>query len=274
MAGRLFKYLFIISLTLSCLQTRAQQVLDDEYAVIDARIRLQQFIDELNQLFGGIDGSGEQELQKIERRLKSVDIRWNVYYQTQMGAMSESDSIPKFVAEYELLKQEVSDTIACRRHRLELIAEFNKAEQFITSQDSIYQNFYRTAMQLSLVKAMASRLETEKEKEKLLFTEIEKKYAVAKAAVEEDPSLQRRMDKVEKKYVELKIQSQKIQSAEYKPWFQRIKDYLFGFAAVAIVLMFVNMTLARIKMLKQARENAKKYKDLLKGGGEDDYPCI
>lgn len=67
--------------------------------------------------------------------------------------------------------------------------------------------------------------------------------------------------------------SDKIQALEYKPWFQRIKDYLFGLAAVSMILLFVNALQSKIQMLKQTRENAKKLKQM-QNKEEDDYPSI
>jgi hypothetical protein len=58
----------------------------------------------------------------------------------------------------------------------------------------------------------------------------------------------------------------------YKPFIQRVKDYLMGFAAVAILLMFINLAAARIKSFKQARAQAKKLRDSL--NGQRDYPTI
>lgn len=249
----------------------AQQSEEDELFVINIKVELRQFIDEMNELFSDIAKSKQDEMPKIERDLKSLDVRWNMYYQMQMGAVSD-DSIPKMVAEYELLKQAINDTIAIRKHTQELMRDFNNAECFIFSQDTIYQCLYDTVMGLSLVKTLASDLEMKKGKEQILFAEIEKNHAVAKASADEEPLLNGRMSKIEEKYVALKILSQKIQAAEYKPLFQRIKDYLFGIAAVAIVLMFINMAQAKIKALKQARENAKKYKNLF--NNDDDIPCI
>jgi hypothetical protein len=45
-----------------------------------------------------------------------------------------------------------------------------------------------------------------------------------------------------------------------------------GFAAVAILLMFINLAAARIKSFKQARAQAKKLRDSL--NGQRDYPTI
>lgn len=81
------------------------------------------------------------------------------------------------------------------------------------------------------------------------------------------------MNEIEQHYIDLKNTSDKIQALEYKPWFQRIKDYLFGLAAVSMILLFVNALQSKIQMLKQTRENAKKLKQM-QNKEEDDYPSI
>jgi hypothetical protein len=58
----------------------------------------------------------------------------------------------------------------------------------------------------------------------------------------------------------------------YKPFIQRIKDYLLGFAAVAILLLFFNLMSSKMKTIKQAREQAKKMKDMM--AGHHNYPTI
>ena len=69
--------------------------------------------------------------------------------------------------------------------------------------------------------------------------------------------------------------SKKIQETAYKPFIQRIKDYLIGFACVAILLLFVNMITTKLKALKVAREQAKKYKEMMQqNGNPGGYPTI
>ena len=80
------------------------------------------------------------------------------------------------------------------------------------------------------------------------------------------------MKGMEKKFVELQSVSAKIQEMEYKPFIQRIKDYLLGLAAVAILMMFVNLLSQKLKQLKAAREQAKKMKESMMG--QKEYPTI
>lgn len=90
----------------------------------------------------------------------------------------------------------------------------------------------------------------------MLFAEVQNHYDIAKSLSEEFSNFLPRFQPIEEKYIELKNISEKIQALEYKPWLQRIKDYLYSLAAVAMILLFLNMLQAKLKALKQARENA------------------
>ena len=59
----------------------------------------------------------------------------------------------------------------------------------------------------------------------------------------------------------------------YKPLIERVKDYLLGFAAVAVLMMFVSMLQNKIAAAKQMKESARQMRDALKKNN-DDMPCI
>jgi hypothetical protein len=58
----------------------------------------------------------------------------------------------------------------------------------------------------------------------------------------------------------------------YKPFIQRVKDYLMGLAWVAILLMGLNLLKSKLAQVKQARDQAKKMKEMMKG--QHNYPTI
>ena len=124
-----------------------------------------------------------------------------------------------------------------------------------------------------MVQALGPELEKVKGKEQLLFTEIQEQYNTAKGLSQEFKDFLPRFQPIEEKYIELKNTSEKIQALEYKPWLERIKDYLYSLAAVAIILLFINMLQAKIKAFKQARENAKKLREMM-DNNDNDYPTI
>ena len=264
----------------------AEEELDSTYADIHARMI--QFQEELIQLGAlsrfRIDIDMEKPLTEpllnvVDKRLKSLSIavnsfasRWGTYSQAQQVYIAENDSLLNKLAQIQQMQQMVSDTLASRQKLYEHLTNFAKAEVFIWGQDKKYQRLYKLAMEYSVSPKLATKLEKVKAEEQALFADVEKNYGKAKEAVEFFAGLQLRMKGVEEKYYQLQTVSAKIQEMEYKPFIQRIKDYLMGLAAVAIILMFLNMLKSKLKALKAAREQAQKMSDML--NGDHKYPTI
>lgn len=206
------------------------------------------------------------------KKLNSLDTKWNVYYQAKQANIADNDAFMELVSEYQQLKQDTKDSLDANKSHILQIQNFNKADKFIASRMTQYQDMVKQAEKLALVEALAPQLESLKAKEQLMFADIEKNYEIAKTAAAQNNSLGKRMSQITNNYVELKSYSEKIQAAEYKSLFERIKDYLFGLAAVAIVLMFINMIQTKIKAFKQAKETAKKLEQYRQNNNE--YPSI
>ena len=264
----------------------AEEEIDSTYADIQAR--MMQFQEELVQLGAlsrfRIDIDMEMPLTEpllnvVDRRLKSISIavnsfasRWEAYSQAQQIYIAENDSLLNKLAQIQQMQQMVADTLASRQQMYEHLLDFAKAEVFIWGQDKKYQRLYKLAMEYSLSPKLAAKLEKVKAEEQALFADVEKNFEKAKEAVELFAGLQLRMKGVEEKYYQLQTVSAKIQEMEYKPFIQRVKDYLMGLAAVAIILMFVNMVRSKLKALKAAREQAQKMSEML--NGDHKYPTI
>ncbi len=246
----------------------------DDMQLLEIESRMLDFYDQLNELSAQVPrAKTETELTEVDRQATAVDTKWNTYYQSNQTEIAADDSLLQIVAEYQLVRQGLLDSIAGKRHLNEVQKGFSEAESFIFSQDSAYTRLYETALEYSLVKSLAAQLEKVQGREQLLFAEIQSRYENAKNWAQEVPELQTRFPKIEEKYLELKNTSEKIQDMKFKPWIQRIKDYLYSIAAVAMILMFVNVLQAKLKTLKQARENAKKMRQMM-NKEEDDYPTI
>lgn len=263
-----------------------QEELDSTYTDIHAR--MVQFQEELIQLGAvsrvrmDIDMEmplNEALLDVMGQRLKSLSIavnsftsRWNAYSQAQQVYIADNDSLLDKLAEIEQMQKMVTDTLASRQQLYDQLSAFAKAEVLIWSQDKTYQRLYKLAFEYSLSPKLAARLEKVKAEEQAVFSDIEANYEKAKAAAESFPGLKLRMKGIETKYFQLQSVSAKIQEMEYKPFIQRIKDYLMGLAAVAIILMFLNMIRSKLKALKAMREQAEKMKEMM--NGEHNYPTI
>ena len=260
-----------------CLSLQAQEehpeTTPDRFQVLEVEGRMLLFIDELDALSARILRSDQGQLRKADKQLTAIDNKWNVYSQAHQTTIAADEQLMEIVVRYQENKQMVADSIQCQLHKLESIDVFQKAEHMISGELEEYHELYETSLQYSLLKQQASLLEKLKVKEQLKFTEITAQYEASKAISQEFQILLPRMEKIEEKYVELKGLSEKIQAAEYKPFLERIKDYLYSFAAVAILLMFANMIQSKIQAYKQMRKSAEEYKKMIEGNNNE-YPSI
>lgn len=250
-----------------------EELFIEEARLLEIENRMLFFYGQLQEIADKLPLYTAENLPKASQQVSTIDTKWEVYCQTRQAEIANDDSLLQIVANYQLAKQGLLDSIAYKQHYFGAIADFDQAENFIASQDSAYKQLLETAVEYSLLKQLAAQLETLKGKEQLLFADIQAQYEAAKNIAQEFGELQPRFQKIEENFIALKNSSEKIQAQEYKPLFQKIKDYLFGLAAVAMILMFVNMAQAKIKMIKQARENAKKISQMM-NKDENDYPTI
>jgi DNA repair exonuclease SbcCD ATPase subunit len=258
---------------------------------LEVTARLTQFSDDLHQLMAvgkvnmsvdcmyGIPKSVvttlEQRMQSLNQEYNRLDVKWNTYYQAQQMDIANSEDLMTMVASIEELKQAVKDTLDSKTEAVEAIAKFAAADNFIISQVAVYKKLYQRAYKLSLVKNLAPQLEKAKARESLIFEKLQASYDAAKASAELVPTLQPRMNVLDEQFVVMKSVSEKVQALEYKPIFQRIKDYVMGLAAVSIILLFFTMVVARYKAYKDKLANMKKMKEMMNNQGKDSkYPMI
>lgn len=245
----------------------------DNMRLLEIENRMLYFYDQLQEISSLIPEYAPEDLDKAEVRVSVVDAKWDVYYQSMRDAIANDDSLLQIVANYQVAKQSALDSIAYRKHFFEARASFDEAEAFLLAQDSVYAHLYDTALGYSLVKSLGAELERVKGKEQLLAEEARGYYESAKDIAQEFDELSPRFSRMEEVYIGLRNTSENIQALEYKSWIQRVKDYLYSFAAVALILMFLNMLQAKWKAFKQARENARKLAQMM-NRDENEYPTI
>jgi hypothetical protein len=264
----------------------AEEELDSAYTDINEHMEL--FQEELIQLNAlcrfrmDIDMEmplNEPLLDVVSERLKSLSLalnsfstRWDTYSAAQQVYIADNDSLLNRAALIQQMRQAVTDTLALRQQQRDQLVAFSTAEQFIWSQDKNYRQLYKKAVQYSATSMLAAKLEKVKAEEQALTADVNKYYSQAKEAATAFPGLQLRMEAMENKVFELQTVSAKIQEMAYKPFIQRIKDYLLGLACVAILLMGLNLLKSKLAMVKQARDQAKKLKSL--ANGQHNYPTI
>ena len=211
-------------------------------------------------------------LKSLSNAMNSFTSRWEAYSQAQQVYIADNDSLLNKLAEIQQMQQMVADTIASRQQQYDQLSAFTKAESFIWGQDKTYRRLYKKALEYSVSPKLTAQLEKVKAEEQSIYADIESYYGQAKSAAENFPFLEVRMKGMEEKYFQLQTVSVKIQEMVYKPFIQRIKDYLIGLAAVAILLMFLNLLNGKIKSMKAMREQAKKMKEMM--NGQHNYPTI
>ena len=288
--GKLLITILLLSVLPSAVWAQEEMSVDEEldstYTAIHERMTL--FKEELIQLGAlsrfrmDIDNDmplTDPLLEAISSRVKSLSLavnsfssRWDAYSQAQQVYIADNDSLLNELARIQQMQQMVTDTLASRQQQYDLLSAFSKAEELIWGQDKVYRKLYKQAMQYSISPKLAAKLEKVKAEDQAILADIDTSYGQAKTASESFPGLKVRMKALENKYFQLQSISAKIQAMEYKPFIQRIKDYLIGLAAEAILLMFFNLLNAKIKTLKAASEQAKKMKDMM--NGQHNYPTI
>ena len=267
---------------------------EDEYVSemkrLDLQERMDAFLEELDNLQNSYTRpfkiTRDQRLSKTymkrlsddvrsnERKMKSLDLRWNIFYQTEQPAIASDDELMTLVDDINTLKSAVEDSITSRRNILQAVNDFNAAEKFLSDQDTIYKTLGRKGMEYSLTSKTAPQLENLKVKEQIIFADIQTHYDKAREGAKLFKVSQQELDNLDNRYASLKNKSAKIQEMAYVPFIQRIKDYLLGIAAVAIIIMFINMMVSKLKAAKKMRENMKKFHDSINQQGNNDIPSI
>lgn len=213
-----------------------------------------------------------ERIRSLSSALNSFSTRWDTYSAAQQVYIADNDSLLNRVAVIQQMRQIVTDTLALRQQQRDQLVAFSTAEKFIWSQDNNYRQLYKKALQFSVSSKLAAQLEKVKAQEQALTADVNKYFSQAKEAATTFPGLQLRMEAMENKVFELQTASAKIQEMAYKPFIQRIKDYLLGLACVAILLMGMNLLKSKLAQTKHLRDQAKKMKGMM--NGQHNYPTI
>lgn len=213
-----------------------------------------------------------EDIQMLKMRMESVDVRWQAYTQVEMMEITASPVLVDLLSQYKMAFVATSDSLANQQRRMDALQTFNQSAAYIMQSRTKYNDLSNKALEYSLVKQTEAQLANVKAQEAILMTQVDKhlQEAVEAASFSEEAKL--KLPELQQQYVEIKVLSEKIQQAVYKPWLERVKDYVLTFAGIAIILIFINFIITKIKALKQARDLARKYKDML--SDNDDYPTI
>lgn len=212
----------------------------------------------------------------LDERYNSINVRWTTFIQAMQMDIADDEDLMNTMSSVELLKQSIADTIASKKVQCDALQDFANAEVLLAGQDTIYKQLYLQAFKLSLLQKLTPQLEKLKAREQTAFAQLQGSYEKAQQACQIVPTLQKRMPALDETFANIQMASTKIQEMAYKPFIQRIKDYLIGLACVAVLLLFFNMVSAKIKSIKAASQQAKQYKEMMRrnGNGAGGYPTI
>ena len=219
----------------------------------------------------------KDKVNTLDERYKSINIRWTTFTQAMQMDIADDENLMTTMSNVEQLKQSIADTITSKKVQCDALQNFADAETLLSGQDTVYKSLYQQAFKLSLLQKTTPQLEKLKAREQALFAQLQGSYQKAQEACQTVTALQKRMPALDDTFANIRMISTKIQETAYKPFIQRIKDYLIGLACVAVLLLFVNMMTAKIKQAKAARQQAKQYQEMMRrngngaGGG---YPTI
>ena len=193
-------------------------------------------------------------------------MRWTTFIQAMQIDIADNEELMDQMTKVNLVKQEVSDTINSIKLKCQALTDFVDARQLIMNQDSTYKKLYKAALKYSLAAKLATKLEKVKATEQNLSGKIQTRELL--------PMLNKHMGAIDDKYANLQVISKKIQEMEYKPFIQRIKDYLIEMACVAILLLLMHLAVAKLQAARKVRKSMAQYQNMLNKNGVGDYPTI
>lgn len=268
------KIFLCLSVVLGVCTSAFSQSLSELEAKGKVVLQLKEFNDDLKDCVREVKKlSTKKDVERMEKTLTSLDMRFESFQQASASVISSDETLSGKVLDYRTEREAFTQTFEKKKASVCAVESFGKSAAFVESADSSYSKLYKAAKKYSMTQSSAKQLAKTKAREQMLNGKVQQAYSTALASVEADPSLQERMPALEDAYADLMTLSEKIQAAEYKPFIERIKDYLTSIAAVAIILMFLNMLQARISSLKQIKESKKKLEESLKKK-DDNIPEI
>ena len=217
----------------------------------------------------------QEKAHSIEESFQNTDLRWNTFRQAMQVDIADDEELMTLMVKVQQARQLVADTLEARKQQCQALADFAEAERRILPQDTVYRALYKQAFRYSLFKNMQPQLQKLKAQEQTLSMQLSSLHTKAQQATTLLPLLRPQMNALEEQYLTIQVLSGKIQQLAYKPFIQRIKDYLIGFACVGMIILFFNLIITKIKAAKAARKQMKKYEEMMrKNGSANDYPTI
>ena len=233
----------------------------------------QDYMDRADLMLSYITDADEKEANQCKKELNKLNLRWTKFYTSIEGDILEEDEILDIAMQLNEKIKELESSIDRRLSFFEQNEIFRQEWASLQGFMKEYEEMEKLAISYSLTEQTAGQLEELKAKEEIMFEDLSAKFGRVRSIQNEFPELEKTKDEVEQLFTDISVKSQNIRSAEYKPLLERIKDYLYSLAAVALILMFVNMIQTKISAAKALKKNAEALKALQKKNS-DELPTI
>lgn len=269
-------YLLLIFLLLwqsSAASIQNDSVVETEIDIIEMVNVIQDFTNNVDLMLSFITEADNKDANSCKREFGKLNLRWTKYYISIENTILDEEEVLDMVM---LLHDKIKELEISIDRRLLFFRQNEIFQQDLLSlQDFLkeYDDMEKLAASYSLTEHTAGQLKELKAREELLLEDASVKFAGLKSILNEFPELSDAKVEVEQLFADISVKSQNIRSAEYKPFLERMKDYLYSLAAVALLLMFVNMIQTKISAAKALKKNAKALKALQKQNTEE-YPTI
>ncbi|MCF0166745.1 MAG: hypothetical protein HUJ89_06275 [Bacteroidales bacterium] len=267
---RLKLYILIFTLLTGCLMPVTDVVAADKDREAEISAQLGEWYKQLKQQLSMVPYMTESRLKVAEETSLLLQKSWDNYLDRHKGEITDDCvEINNMIADFPNLQKKLAEAIASTRAKTQAQEDILLTAKEMEGIEEEFNQMYDKALKLSLVKNLAPQLDELKVSEQLRFSEITAVYEKAKQAAVADPAWTKRFEELERKYIQVKLMSQKIEALEYKPLFERIKDYILSLGAIAMVLLFFNMIQTKLKAAKDAKKSMKEMQKFIKKSQED-----
>ncbi|MFR9650581.1 MAG: hypothetical protein SNG35_00960 [Rikenellaceae bacterium] len=275
--GNIYRWAIAVLLVVSSMWAIAQSTEptaadQSQPTLLDVSIEILRYTESLDSMISQVEQADSTKIVELRNELWKVDLKWKLYYQKVESMVATDDDLMSSVLLYNTRNQTLTDSLDSRSKLLDSQKSFDKEFANLQRSAGEYEQMQKDALTYSLSDKLADKLSALKANEEMLFGQVQSSYATIGTVCSEfgDPPQKVEADSL---YAKILVCSERIKTTEYQSLFDRAKDYLYGLAAVVMVLMFINMVQTKIAAAKKLRESAKVMDKMMKGGDKQ-YPTI
>ena len=111
-------------------QNNEQEQFIEETQLLEIEGRMLFFYDQLQEIANKLPLYTADNLPKASQQVSAIDSKWDVYCQTRQTEIANDDSLLQIVANYQLVKQGLLDSIAYNKQFFLAVGVFGDAEFF------------------------------------------------------------------------------------------------------------------------------------------------